>query len=237
MRTGPGSANRASLQTMPCGSHKRRISRSRPAISRQSQRNDDGELHLEQYGFGLFGPNGALPLHLTELAYERRRQLDDHTIVDFLNVFQHRLISLFYRAWADSEPAVSLDRPRQRSLSRLRWRASWHCAGERARAQIRSPITRSSGGWGGSRRSRARQKGSKRCSPTTSDCRWRCARSSAPGSIFRVIFTAASASSSSASAQRSAPRRGSASTNSRSPIGPLSRAEFGNFLPGAAGAR
>ena len=73
---------------------------------------DAGQIRLEQYGFGLFGPNGALPLHLTELAYERRRHQEDGTIVDFLNLFQHRLISLFYRAWADSEPAVSLDRPR-----------------------------------------------------------------------------------------------------------------------------
>ncbi|MEJ0035907.1 MAG: type VI secretion system baseplate subunit TssG [Gammaproteobacteria bacterium] len=73
--------------------------------------NEEGQVCLEQYGFGLFGPNGALPLHLTELAYERRRQKEDETVVDFLNLFQHRLISLFYRAWADSEPAVSLDRP------------------------------------------------------------------------------------------------------------------------------
>jgi type VI secretion system protein ImpH len=73
--------------------------------------NEAGQFLLEQYGFGLFGPNGALPLHLTELAYERRRQKEDATVVDFLNLFQHRLISLFYRAWADSEPAVNLDRP------------------------------------------------------------------------------------------------------------------------------
>jgi type VI secretion system protein ImpH len=72
---------------------------------------EDEQIALEQYGFGLFGPNGALPLHLTELAYERRRQREDATVVDFINLFQHRLISLFYRAWADSEPAVSLDRP------------------------------------------------------------------------------------------------------------------------------
>ena len=72
---------------------------------------EEGRIELEQFGFGLFGPNGALPLHWTELAYERRHQKEDGTIVDFLNVFQHRLISLFYRAWAQSEPAVSLDRP------------------------------------------------------------------------------------------------------------------------------
>ncbi len=71
----------------------------------------EGRFSLEQYGFGVLGPNGALPLHLTELAYERGRQKEDPTISDFLNLFQHRLISLFYRAWAECEPAVSLDRP------------------------------------------------------------------------------------------------------------------------------
>ena len=69
-----------------------------------------GRLSLEQHSFGLFGPNGALPLHFTEHAYERRRQREDATFVDFLNVFQHRLISLFYRAWANADPATNLDR-------------------------------------------------------------------------------------------------------------------------------
>ena len=66
---------------------------------------------LEQFSFGVFGPNGALPLHLTELAYEGRRHREDSTLVDFLNTFQHRLIALFYRAWANADPATSLDRP------------------------------------------------------------------------------------------------------------------------------
>ena len=72
---------------------------------------EEGPARLEQHSFGVFGPNGAMPLHYTELAYERRRHKDDATFVDFLNVFQHRLISLFYRAWANSDPATSLDRP------------------------------------------------------------------------------------------------------------------------------
>ncbi|MGH8229527.1 MAG: type VI secretion system baseplate subunit TssG [Steroidobacteraceae bacterium] len=72
---------------------------------------DGGPAHLEQYSFGLFGPNGALPLHLTEYAYERHRQREDATFSDFVNLFQHRLISLFYRAWADADPATSFDRP------------------------------------------------------------------------------------------------------------------------------
>jgi type VI secretion system protein ImpH len=71
----------------------------------------DGPARLEQYSFGIFGPNGALPVHLTEYAYERGRQREDATLTDFVNLFQHRLTSLFYRAWADTEPATSFDRP------------------------------------------------------------------------------------------------------------------------------
>lgn len=66
---------------------------------------------LEQFSFGLFGPNGPLPLHLTEVAYERLRQLNDPTLSDFVNSLQHRLIALFYRAWAESDPATCRDRP------------------------------------------------------------------------------------------------------------------------------
>jgi type VI secretion system protein ImpH len=68
---------------------------------------------LQQYTFGLFGPNGALPLHLTEFARERERQLDDPTVKDFVNTLQHRLTSLFHRAWANSDPASNFDRPKQ----------------------------------------------------------------------------------------------------------------------------
>jgi type VI secretion system protein ImpH len=74
-------------------------------------RNEDGMPRLEQYGFGVFGPNGALPLHLTEYAFERAAHRGDPGVADFINAFQHRFIALFYRAWADGDPAVNLDRP------------------------------------------------------------------------------------------------------------------------------
>ena len=74
-------------------------------------RDPQGRPSLDQYSFGVFGPNGALPLHLTEYAHERENQHDDPTFTDFINAFQHRLISLFYRAWADSDPAANFDRP------------------------------------------------------------------------------------------------------------------------------
>lgn len=60
---------------------------------------------------GLLGPNGPLPLHLTEYAQGRLRQHGDRTFVRFLDIFHHRMLSLFYRAWANNEPTVSFDRP------------------------------------------------------------------------------------------------------------------------------
>jgi type VI secretion system protein ImpH len=61
--------------------------------------------------FGLFGPNGPLPIHLTEYARERLRHYGDATLCRFLDIFHHRFIALFYRAWAQAQPHVSHDRP------------------------------------------------------------------------------------------------------------------------------
>ncbi|WP_038746056.1 type VI secretion system baseplate subunit TssG [Burkholderia sp. ABCPW 111] len=74
-------------------------------------RDDGPRPRIAIQGFGLFGPNGPLPSHLTEYAHERATQHDDPTFAAFADVFHHRLILLFYRAWADAQPTVSLDRP------------------------------------------------------------------------------------------------------------------------------
>ncbi|WP_186089611.1 type VI secretion system baseplate subunit TssG [Burkholderia gladioli] len=60
---------------------------------------------------GLFGPQGPLPLHLTEHAVDRERNAKDPTLTAFADVFHHRMLSLFYRAWADAQPTVQYDRP------------------------------------------------------------------------------------------------------------------------------
>ncbi|MEB8434457.1 type VI secretion system baseplate subunit TssG [Cocleimonas sp. KMM 6892] len=73
----------------------------------------DDLLHLNVFFFGLFGPNGALPLHLTEYANERVRTARDESFIHFLDMFHHRLLCLFYRAWANKEPTVHFDRPKQ----------------------------------------------------------------------------------------------------------------------------
>lgn len=72
---------------------------------------EGGVPRLSTYSFGLFGPNGPLPLHLTEYAYTREHNNNDTTFIAFANLFHHRLASLFFRAWAASQPAVNYDRP------------------------------------------------------------------------------------------------------------------------------
>jgi type VI secretion system protein ImpH len=72
---------------------------------------------LEVLLFGLFGPNGPLPLHLTEYAKDRLRNSDDPTFSRFADIFHHRMLSLFYRAWANAQPAISFDRPEEDHFS------------------------------------------------------------------------------------------------------------------------
>jgi type VI secretion system protein ImpH len=73
---------------------------------------------ISQYAFGLFGPSGPLPLHLTELAHERVTTASDRTFSSFLDLFHHRAAMLFYRAWADAQSTVSLDRKEHDHFSR-----------------------------------------------------------------------------------------------------------------------
>ena len=72
-----------------------------------------GAARIDVCFFGLFGPNGALPLHLTEYARERQMHHGDPTFKRFADLFHHRLLLLFYRAWAQAQPTVNLDRPRE----------------------------------------------------------------------------------------------------------------------------
>jgi type VI secretion system protein ImpH len=62
---------------------------------------------------GLWGPNGPLPIHMTEYARDRLRHVGDATLTRFADVFHHRMLLLFYRAWAKAQPTVALDRPEE----------------------------------------------------------------------------------------------------------------------------
>jgi type VI secretion system protein ImpH len=61
--------------------------------------------------FGLLGPNGPLPLHLTEYTASRVRDAGDTTLGRFFDLFHHRLLLLFYRIWATAQPTADKDRP------------------------------------------------------------------------------------------------------------------------------
>jgi type VI secretion system protein ImpH len=66
---------------------------------------------------GLTGPQGALPLAYTLFLAERRRARD-HAAKDFLGMFEHRMLSLFYRAWERSHAAVAHGRGQRDWLTR-----------------------------------------------------------------------------------------------------------------------
>lgn len=72
---------------------------------------DDRPARLEIRFFGLLGANGPLPLHLTEHARQRLLHSGDASFTRFLDILHHRFSALFYRAWAQAQPTVSLDRP------------------------------------------------------------------------------------------------------------------------------
>lgn len=59
---------------------------------------------------GLLGANGPMPLSLTEYVYNRQHNQGDETLARFLDLFNHRMISLFYRAWARNHLCASCDR-------------------------------------------------------------------------------------------------------------------------------
>ncbi|WP_372164646.1 type VI secretion system baseplate subunit TssG [Xanthomonas euvesicatoria] len=81
------------------------------ALDRYTPATHDQPAALYGLFLGLFGPNAPLPLHLTEYAIERAQQAKDGTFAAFADVFHHRMLSLFYRAWAQAQPSVQAERP------------------------------------------------------------------------------------------------------------------------------
>lgn len=70
-----------------------------------------GRPQLRGYWLGLTGPMGPLPTHLTEFAWYERRYAKKRPYGDWLDLVSGRMLQLFFRAWAQSQPAAHADRP------------------------------------------------------------------------------------------------------------------------------
>lgn len=67
---------------------------------------DDDPARMVVNFFGLTGPQGTLPLDYSLYASSRSR-VGDYALKDFFGLFEHRIISLFYRAWVKTHAAAS----------------------------------------------------------------------------------------------------------------------------------
>lgn len=78
---------------------------------RQGQR-EDRPLEMVVAFMGLTGPLGMLPHAYTQLVMDRLRA-QDPTLSDFLDLFNHRLISFFFRAWEKYRFPVAYEKNRR----------------------------------------------------------------------------------------------------------------------------
>jgi len=81
-----------------------------PAANGQAPR-PDTPLEMVVAFLGLTGPTGVMPHHYTALLL-RRIRAKDFSLRDWLDLFHHRLISLFYRAWEKYRLPFSYERYR-----------------------------------------------------------------------------------------------------------------------------
>ena len=58
-------------------------------------RETEGKLEVDLFSLGIWGPQGAMPLHFSEQAYAWSEH-QDRTLTNFVNIFHHRALSLFY---------------------------------------------------------------------------------------------------------------------------------------------
>jgi type VI secretion system protein ImpH len=87
-----------------------------PAEIRSLQFDPDRPPRMVTHFLGLIGPAGVLPTFYTGFLIERML-VKDWTMSDFLDIFQHRLMSLFYRVWEKYHFAVAYERQHEDSVS------------------------------------------------------------------------------------------------------------------------
>ena len=88
-----------------------------PASEIQGLERPDGQPRMAVNFFGLSGPQGVLPLAYSLYVADRVRA-GDHALKEFLGIFDHRMLSLFYRAWEKTHVSVSYGAPSRDWLTR-----------------------------------------------------------------------------------------------------------------------
>lgn len=114
-----GHSGTAEREPARLGQHVRLSFSARDVVKFQDA-GDKAPARVTLANLGLLGPEGPMPLHLTRWVLDRlsqrwftgadAEQTSDTTFVDFVNILQHRMIALYYRAWADAHPAVQVER-------------------------------------------------------------------------------------------------------------------------------
>ena len=80
-----------------------------PGDIKELSERPDGQPSMEVSFMGLVGNSGVLPLHYSRLVVSEEKK-GNTGLRDFLDIFQHRLISLFYRAWEKGRFFVPFER-------------------------------------------------------------------------------------------------------------------------------
>jgi len=78
---------------------------------------EDKQPQMSVNFMGLTGQLGVLPLSYTEWINDRIRA-KDHTLRSFLDLFHHRMVSLFYQAWEKYRFPVAFERDRDDRFTR-----------------------------------------------------------------------------------------------------------------------
>jgi type VI secretion system protein ImpH len=85
-----------------------------PSQVHEFKKSIDGETEEEKLEMfinfmGVIGVSGVMPTHYTELAMNRIRY-GDNTLWDFTDIFTHRAVSMFFRAWEKYRFPVAYER-------------------------------------------------------------------------------------------------------------------------------
>jgi type VI secretion system protein ImpH len=89
-----------------------------PSEIHQLRREENGQLSMMVEFMGLCSAISVMPEPYTEFLLARARN-KDHAMEDFLNIFNHRMISFFYRGWEKYRFFIEYERTKEDRMSAL----------------------------------------------------------------------------------------------------------------------